>query len=137
MDARAGQERGTDLSGRHVLLIDDEPDFLDIVSVVLGGLRLQVTAVSSGKAALAAMRTRHYDLVIADLRMPGLSGDDTLAAIRALDAAVPILITTGCSLTEAKASCQARGARGLLRKPFNVAELLGEVTRALDPPPPA
>jgi CheY-like chemotaxis protein len=117
---------------RHVLLVDDEPDFCDVVELVLSGLDLEVTAVASGRAALAALRSRHYDLVITDLRMPGMSGSETITALRAVDASVPVVIASGCSVDEARATCASPGAHGFLRKPFNMNELVSVVTHVLD-----
>jgi CheY-like chemotaxis protein len=137
MDGYQGERPSSDgcgglgFGGRHVLVIDDEEDFLEAIALVLSGLSLEVTGVPNGGAALAALRAQHFDLVITDLRMPGMSGDDTITALRTIDAKVPIVLTTGSSLDEAT-RCQARGARELLRKPFNMAELIGVVTRALD-----
>jgi two-component system OmpR family response regulator len=117
--------------GRHVLLVDDEEDFREVVELVLSGLDLNVTSVGSGRAALSALAAHHYDLVITDLRMPGMSGDDTIIAMRSIDATVPVVITTGSSVDEATACCRARGARAFLRKPFNLNDLVAVVTRAL------
>lgn len=127
---------GSGFDGRHVLLIDDEQDFLEAVAMILSALSLEVTAVPNGRAALAALRARHFDLVITDLRMPGLSGDDTITALRSIDAQVPVVVVTGGSLDDA-ALCRTLGVRELLRKPFNLAQLVGVVTRALDEVPPA
>jgi CheY-like chemotaxis protein len=117
---------------RHVLLIDDEPDFCDVVELVLSGLDLEVTAVASGRAALVALGRRRYDLVITDLRMPGMSGSETITALHEVDADVPVVIASGCSVEEARATCALSGARGFLRKPFNLTDLVSVVTLALD-----
>jgi CheY-like chemotaxis protein len=107
------------------------------VELVLSALDLEVTAVASGRAALAALRSRHYDLVITDLRMPGMSGSETIAALRAVDARVPVVIASGCSVDEARATGATPSAQGFLRKPFNLTELVSVVKRALDADQPA
>lgn len=120
------------LMGRHVLIVDDELDFLEAVKLILGGQQVEVTAVDNGRAAIEAIRQHHFDLVITDLRMPGLNGADIITALRAIDAGVPVVISTGCSREEATSSVREQGARALLHKPFEVSELLGVVNRAFD-----
>jgi CheY-like chemotaxis protein len=69
---------------QHLLIIDDEPDMLTLLKRSLEPeLGCQVETASSGEAALEMMRTTGYDLVLADIKMPGISGIDVLEQIKA------------------------------------------------------
>ena len=116
---------------RQVLVVEDEVDFRDTLEVVLALEGLVVTAVGDGAAAIAAARRCRFDLVITDLRMPGMSGIDTIAALKQIDPEVPVIVATGYASDEIAEECAARGAGHVLRKPFELKELVDLVLRAL------
>lgn len=116
---------------RRVLVIEDEIDFRETLELVLAQAGLEVVAVGSGAAAVEAVRGDRFHLVITDLRMPGLSGADTISAIRELDAVVPVIVATGYATEEISAECIARGAAHFLKKPFDVSQFVGLVFRVL------
>ena len=78
-----------------VLLIDDEDDFREAVQRALQRRGFSVLTAASGKAGLALLPGATLDLVILDLKMPGLSGIETLERIREVRSALPVLILTG------------------------------------------
>jgi len=90
------------ISGGHahvrILLVDDEAEVVEVLESILDKLGHQVTAVNSGRAALEAMRSEEYDLLITDLHMPDISGHDVASAFRQARAGMPVLMITGWGL---------------------------------------
>jgi DNA-binding response OmpR family regulator len=77
---------GVDLSiGRRILLVDDEPDNNRIFTIVLQDNGYDVDAFEDPKLALAVFKPNYYDLVILDLRMPGIPGDELYQRLRKID----------------------------------------------------
>ena len=110
-----------------VLIIDDEPDILETMEMVLSGEGFEVTRALSGEAAVRAARARRFDVAITDLTMPGMSGADTITALREVDPALRIVISTGYASDEQRADCERRGASGYIHKPFDIDELIATV----------
>jgi len=103
-----------------VLHVDDEGSVLRVVSLMLERLGVKVVSVDSGEEALRIMDSGAHDFrcVILDLMMPGLSGADTLRAIRERDRNLPVLIATGYGEAETKELLGGLSATGILAKPF-------------------
>jgi CheY-like chemotaxis protein len=116
---------------RRVLVVDDEPDVREMLEAVLGGEGYQVTTVPDGETALAAARSTRFDLATMDLRMPGMSGREALAALREIDPQLPVLVISGYATPEEATACLALGAIAVVSKPFGVASLLERIDRAL------
>ena len=98
----------------------------------------ETRVVESGEAALAALAAERADLVLMDVRMPGIGGLEAIRAIRALDdpetAAVPILVLTADLATTQEKSCLESGADGVLGKPFQPAALQAAMAQCLAKP---
>ncbi len=114
-----------------VLLVDDEDAVRRIGTLMLENLGVKVVSVASGEEALRMLDSGVHDLrcVILDLMMPGLSGADTLRAIREKDQNLPVLIVTGYGESEASDLLGELSATGVLAKPFKM-EQLKEALRA-------
>jgi len=85
-------------TGAKILLVDDETDVVKVLESMINRLGHQVTAVNSGDAALEAIQSEEYDLLITDLHMPGISGHDVANAFKKARAGMPVLIITGWGL---------------------------------------
>src|SRR4051794_23956092 len=110
-----------------VLIIDDEPRITEFVERALSANGLSVDVATSGAAGLEAARAGHYDLVVLDLMMPGISG---LGVLRALMQASPqqnVLVLSALSDVESKVRCLELGAADYLVKPFALSELIARV----------
>ena len=116
---------------QHVLIVDDEIDIRESLEFVLKKAKYLVTTADSGSAAVAAAKASRFDLVVTDLRMPGMDGAETISAIRAFAPEIPILVATGYASEEAAADFMRRGARDYIRKPFDLEEFLAVVKRIL------
>ena len=79
----------------HILLADDEKDFVDTLAERLKIRDFSVRVVYNGLDAIAAVRDSRPDVVILDLYMPGLSGDETLQQMAALHKNLPVILLTG------------------------------------------
>jgi CheY-like chemotaxis protein len=116
------------LSGVSVLVVEDEPDALDLVRVVLeqGGAR--VTAVKDAAAAMDALGAARPDVLIADIGMPGEDGYQLIRRVRALGAerggAVPAVALTAYAAESDRAQALAAGFQLHIAKPVDPAELL-------------
>lgn len=118
--------------GPSLLVIDDEPDMLMMLSFVLSREGFVITTVHSGEEAVAAMSRGRYDLVLTDLRMPGMNGFETLRALKRVDPDLMVIVATGYATDHTEVECRQAGAFDLIHKPFDVLELRDLLRRALD-----
>jgi two-component system response regulator GlrR len=115
----------------HVLLVDDDPDILKLVSLRLAASGYAVTAADSGEKALAEFATARPQLVVTDLKMGGMDGLALFAALHAQAPALPVIILTAHgTIPDAVAATQS-GVFGFLQKPFDPRALLEKVEQAL------
>jgi putative two-component system response regulator len=119
-------------SSPRVLCVDDEPIILRLLGRMLGESGMDVVTSGEPVAALDLFSADRFDLVITDIRMPGMSGHELVQRIRAVDPQVPVLVITGQGTVENAAAMLRNGANGMLRKPFTFAELMQEVDDALE-----
>jgi CheY-like chemotaxis protein len=122
----AGMSPSASLSGKRILVVDDNPINLDIATETLQLAGADVDAAASGHEALALLSDKLYDLIVLDLAMPGMDGVAFGRALRASNknANVPIVLFTASEAAEAKKAVQQLGAKGLVTKPLDVDDLL-------------
>jgi two-component system response regulator RegX3 len=113
-----------------VLVVDDDPGVLDVVAFTLRREGFDVDEETDGARALAAARTRAYDLVILDVMLPQLSGTEVCHALRA-ESDVPILMLTARDAERDRVLGLDVGADDYVTKPFSSAELLSRVRAIL------
>ncbi len=114
-----------------VLVVDDEASIRDLLSKTLALADYDVDVAPDGRVALERLRLFGYDLLITDLKMPGMDGLTVINEARRLNANLPVIIITGFS-TEASAIEAANlGVSGYLTKPFKVPKVLSVAARAL------
>lgn len=115
----------------HVLLVDDDPDFLTLMGKRLERDQFQVTSAPSGERALTLLQSMVPDVVVTDLRMGGIDGIELLERLQREHQALPVLILTAHgTIPEAVAATQ-RGAVGFVTKPVDHDELLEKLETAL------
>jgi CheY-like chemotaxis protein/glycine cleavage system H lipoate-binding protein len=130
-----------------VLLVEDEPVVREAAARILRPEGLTVDRVEDVAAALDRLRHAEHKLVLTDLMLPGFSGFDLLERLAGERPALPVVLIPGYATIENALAAFKKGAFDFLPKPFDVAELLGVVRRALRavergawrslPPPPA
>ena len=114
-----------------ILLVDDDADLLRLMSIRLEAAGYAVTTAASGPEALAQIAVDRPQLLITDMRMPGMDGNALFNAVRAKDPTLPVIILTAHgSIPEAVAATN-RGVFGYLTKPYEAKTLLDEVARAV------
>jgi two-component system response regulator RegX3 len=113
-----------------ILLVEDEPAIADSVAYTLAGEGYAVETVGDGEAALAATRTRDWDLLVLDVVLPRLSGVEVCRRVRA-ESAVPILMLTARSAEVDRVLGLEAGADDYVPKPFSMAELVSRVRAIL------
>ena len=116
----------------HILLIDDEQIALSNLSHVLEREGYTVTACKDGESGLAEMQSTEFDLVLTDLRMPGIDGMDVLRHVRETTPDVPVIMITGHATLDSAVDAMKAGAHHYLAKPFRLAEAREVVRAALD-----
>ncbi|MGQ0564543.1 MAG: response regulator transcription factor [Gemmobacter sp.] len=118
--------------GRHVLLIEDEPNIAEAIRFILTRDGFRVSLQDDGTGAMARIRAGRPDLLILDLMLPGLSGLEILAALRADTelARLPVLMLSAKGQARDREAAERAGADVFMTKPFSNAEVLERV-RAL------
>ena len=114
-----------------VMLVDDDPDLLRLLSIRLQGAGYGVTAVESGEAALSQLSVASPDLVITDLRMGGMDGIALFESLKKKNPALPVIILTAHGTIPDAVAATQRGVFGYITKPFDGKALLTQVQKAL------
>jgi DNA-binding response OmpR family regulator len=120
---------------RSVLVVDDDPDIRDLVTMKIASAGFDVRTAADGEAALAAARAFMPDLVLLDRMMPGLDGLQVCRMLRAdpdLDRTLVLMLTAKARESDVRDGFAA-GADGYITKPFSPCELLARVEWALRP----
>ncbi|HKY19842.1 MAG TPA: response regulator, partial [Vicinamibacterales bacterium] len=124
-------------SGRpRVLVVDDESSIRHLLARTLALAEYDIDTASDGPSALERLRLYPYDLLIADLRMPGIDGLDVIREAKRLKADLPVIIITGYSTETAAIEAVNLGVSGYLRKPFTVPQVLAAAAKAIGEPNP-
>ncbi len=115
-----------------VLVVDDEPSILELLSRALSSADYEVDTASNGPLALERVNTREYDLLITDLRMPGMSGLNVIREARNADAKLPVIVITGYSSEANAIDAVNLGVSGYVTKPFKIPRVLEVAAKALN-----
>jgi DNA-binding response OmpR family regulator len=112
-----------------ILVVDDEPDNRELLEIILASEGFRVVAAASGAEALAIVGRDPPDLIVLDVMMPGMSGYEVTAKIRANPATsrIPILIFSAVSDANARMLGLSAGADDYLAKPVEYADLVKRV----------
>lgn len=119
-----------ELAGRRVLVIEDEPSYVDALEVALSSEGFEVESATDGRAGLRAVREWGPDVVVLDLMLPGLSGLDVLRTIRR-EGVIPVVVVSAKDAESDVVSALELGADDYLTKPYSVRELVARLRAAL------
>lgn len=114
-----------------LLIIDDDVRILELLSEFFSG-RYACASEGSAEAALSRLSSEHFDVVVTDVSMPGLSGEDLLGFLKAHSPATPVIVISGSTDREDADRLLVKGAFAYLRKPFNLEEIEGAVERGVE-----
>lgn len=118
-------------AAHRVLVADDEESIRELLARTLALAEYDVETVPDARAALDRLRMADYDLLIADLRMPGMDGLLLIREARRMHPTLPVIIITGFSSEASAIEAVNLGVVGYLVKPFRVPQVLSAVARAL------
>lgn len=116
--------------GAKILLVDDETVFTQNMAKLLTSRGYVVTAVNSGDAAIQELEEKDFDVVVLDLKMPGMDGITTLKEIKKLGLFTETLILTGHGSIDTALEAIKIGAYDYLTKPCEIDELVGKIEGA-------
>jgi len=117
-----------------ILVVDDEASIRDLLTKTLALAEYDVDTAPDGRAALERLRLYPYDLLIADLKMPGLDGLNVIREAKRMKADLPVIIITGYSTETAAIEAVNLGVSGYLTKPFRVPQVLAAAAKAIGEP---
>ena len=113
-----------------ILIVDDDPGQRSLLDSFLRGQGFETVTASSGERALETLRAEKFDMMISDVRMPGLSGLETLRRARQEHATLPVLLVTAYTDIREAVGAMRDGAVNYLGKPIDLDELLANVRTA-------
>jgi len=113
-----------------VLLVDDEDEFIALMSQRLETRGLKVVSVTSGEEALAKIDDRNIDVAVVDLAMPGIDGLETLSKIKEKRADIEVIMLTGHATVQSGIEAMKHGATDYLEKPVDINVLLEAIRSA-------
>src|SRR5688500_16155634 len=113
-----------------VLIIDDEPSILSVLYSLLGD-QYECKTAASAVEALEYLREEHFDLVLSDIMMPGMSGLELLEEITRSNRDIVVILISGNLNIQSAIEAMRRGAYDYVTKPFNLSDVETAVSRAL------
>jgi DNA-binding NtrC family response regulator len=115
-----------------VLMVDDEADFRDTIVKRLLKRQLQVSGAESGEKALEMMAAQTFDVVVLDVKMPGLDGIETLREIKKRNPFTEVILLTGHASMESGIEGMKLGAFDFVMKPAAIDELMEKIRQAYE-----
>jgi DNA-binding NtrC family response regulator len=113
-----------------VLLVDDEKEFLEIMSERMKARDMEVTTATSAQQALEIIEKESFDAIILDFQMPGMDGMDALKAIKAKKPELQIILLTGYATIEKGVEAMKIGATDFIEKPADLEVLAEKIKNA-------
>jgi len=117
-------------TGPRVLLVDDEEQFLDVLSQRLGTRGIDAETSTSGEEALVKIKNRNFDAIVLDVMMPGMGGIETLKRIRKEYPELQIIMLTGRGSVDKAVEAMKEGAIDFLEKPADINKLMDKIGEA-------
>ncbi len=115
-----------------ILIVDDEPDMLLLLSMIIKSRTpYEVVTTSNPVEAIEWIKKGGYDLVLTDLKMPGVDGMEILNTVRKYDEDVPVIIITAYGTVESATEAMSKDAFDFITKPFRKEQILFTIDKAL------
>jgi DNA-binding NtrC family response regulator len=115
-----------------ILIVDDEPDMLKLLSMILREKTLyEISTTNNPLEAIELAKKVDFDLVISDLKMPGIDGIELIDAIKRLNEDIPIIIITAYGTVESATEAIQKGGFDFITKPFRKEQILFTIDKAL------
>lgn len=126
------------MKAKNILIVDDEKNQRDILQLILSGERddtaqplYNITLAASGQEAMRLFKLNRFDLVLTDLKMPGMNGIELLNELSLMDSSVPVIMMTAHGSIDTVKEALRGGAFDYLQKPLDRAQLLDTIARAV------
>ncbi len=117
------------MAKKKILIVDDEPDTLESIKEDLEKEGFEVEAVTSGKECIEKAKEKKHDLILIDIYMPGMSGEELFKALRkTINHLTPLVYIT----IKPRAEVDLSDVNGFIQKPFENRELIEKVKEAID-----
>ena len=113
-----------------LLIVDDDQTFLEVLSELFSAEHLCHTAATA-EEAIGHLDSHEYDVIVTEISMPGMSGEDLLGFVKAHRPGTPVLFVSGSTDEERAARLLRKGAFDFLQKPFPLEEISRRVSRAV------
>lgn len=120
------------MSGKRILIVDDEEGVRTVLADLFSGLGWQSTVASDGKEALDKALKNDYDLAILDLSLPGVDGIELLRTVKDAKPEIPVVIITGYASLDTAVRAMKLGAYDYITKPFNLDDVQLVAERAIE-----
>jgi len=114
----------------NILLVDDEEEFLKVLSQRLEGRGMKVDTSTTGEAAIEKAKTKGFDAIVLDLAMPGVDGMETLKRIKSENPDLQIIMLTGHASVDKGVEAIKEGAVDFMEKPVDLNKLLKKIEEA-------
>jgi DNA-binding response OmpR family regulator len=108
----------------HILVVDDEHEFLELMNNRLQKRGFTVSVAPTGEQALEMVKAREFDAMVLDVKMPGIDGIEVLRQVKAMRPELPVLLLTGHASMEAAMTGVETGAVDYLLKPVPINDLI-------------
>lgn len=118
----------------NILIVDDEIDLLETLGDIFESKGYNVTMVEDGNKALELLRKKYFDIILMDLKMPGISGVESFKEVKNLHPSAAIIMMTAGSVREEIKGAMGAGVDAVVDKPFNVKKLVATIESILERP---
>ncbi len=120
-----------DTNPKSILIVDDEEIIREFLLEVLGE-DYQISVACDGDEAIARIKERKFDLIITDLKMPRVSGEEVVKFARQMDPDYQVVVISGYSTLFSVSESANSGASAFLSKPFSISDLMKAVTECIE-----
>ncbi|HPQ41099.1 MAG TPA: response regulator [bacterium] len=115
-----------------ILIVDDDPDVCEYLHKFLSKDGYDVTTVANPTQVLDELKNKPYQIIILDLKMPGMSGEELLRRIRAIDSDICIIIYTGYPSVDSAVDTMKQQVFDYIKKPFNIDDFRAVIRKAIE-----
>jgi DNA-binding NtrC family response regulator len=115
-----------------ILIVDDDPDVCEYLQKFLSKDGYDVTTVANPAQVLDELKNKPYQIIILDLKMPGMSGEELLRRIRAIDSDICIIIYTGYPTVDSAVDTMKQQVFDYIKKPFNIDDFRAVIRKAIE-----
>ncbi len=115
-----------------ILIVDDDPDVCEYLQKFLSKDGYDVATVANPTQVLDELKNKPYQIIILDLKMPGMSGEELLRRIRAIDSDICIIIYTGYPTVDSAVDTMKQQVFDYIKKPFNIDDFRAVIRKAIE-----